>query len=54
MSRREPSLIRVVIVDDDPMVRMVLTLTLRSTDEIDAVGEAEDGEEVLLRQDTAD
>jgi DNA-binding NarL/FixJ family response regulator len=29
------------------MVRMCLKLALRSTDEIDAVGEAKDGEEAL-------
>ena len=43
----EPSPIRVVIVDDHPMVRTGLRLMLLSTEEIAVVGEAEDGEEAL-------
>jgi len=45
----EPSstCIRVVLVDDHPMVRMGLRLSLLSTEGIDVVGEAEDGEEAL-------
>jgi two-component system, NarL family, response regulator LiaR len=43
----EPSPVRVVIVDDHPMVRMGLSMTLLSTGEIAVVGEAEDGEEAL-------
>jgi two-component system, NarL family, response regulator LiaR len=43
----KPSPIRVVIVDDHPMVRVGLRMTLLSTEEIDVVGEAEDGEEAL-------
>ena len=42
-----PSPIRVVLVDDHPMVRMSLRLLLRSTEDIDVVGEAGDGEEAL-------
>lgn len=42
-----PSPIRVVLVDDHPMVRMSLRLLLCSTEEIDVVGEAADGEEAL-------
>jgi DNA-binding NarL/FixJ family response regulator len=37
----------VVLVDDHPMVRMSLRLLLRSTEDIDVVGEAGDGEEAL-------
>jgi two-component system, NarL family, response regulator LiaR len=43
----EPSPVRVVIVDDHPMVRMGLRMTLLSTGEIAVVGEAGDGEEAL-------
>jgi two-component system, NarL family, response regulator LiaR len=43
----KPSPIRVVIVDDHPMVRVGLRMTLLSTEEIDVVGEAEDGEDAL-------
>jgi DNA-binding NarL/FixJ family response regulator len=39
--------VRVVIVDDHPMVRMGLSMTLLSTGEIAVVGEADDGEEGL-------
>jgi DNA-binding NarL/FixJ family response regulator len=49
MSKPSPisSPIRVVLVDDHPMVRMSLRLLLRSTEDIDVVGEAGDGEEAL-------
>jgi DNA-binding NarL/FixJ family response regulator len=39
--------IRVVLVDDHPMVRMGLRLLLRSSEQVAVVGEAEDGEEAL-------
>jgi DNA-binding NarL/FixJ family response regulator len=38
-------LIRVLIVDDDPLVRVALTLTLGSAEDIELVGEAADGEQ---------
>ncbi len=39
--------IRVLVVDDDPMVRMGLTFLLDSVDDIDVAAEAGDGDEVL-------
>lgn len=42
-----PHPIRVVLVDDHPMVRMSLRMILCSTEDIEVVGEAEDGEEAL-------
>src|SRR5260221_5848227 len=47
MGEPSPTCIRVVLVDDHPMVRMGLRLSLLSTEGIDVVGEAEDGEEAL-------
>ena len=49
MSKPSPnsSPIRVVLVDDHPMVRMSLRMLLRSTADIDVVGEAADGEDAL-------
>lgn len=44
---RTPQPIRVVLVDDHPMVRMSLRMVLRSTDDIEVIGEAEDGEEAI-------
>jgi DNA-binding NarL/FixJ family response regulator len=42
-----PSPIRVVLVDDHPMVRKGLRMSLLSTEGIDVVGEAEDSEQAL-------
>ena len=44
--RREagPNPVRVVIVDDDALVRAALSMILRDDDAIETVGEAEDGE----------
>lgn len=39
--------VRVVIADDHPMYRFGLTATLAGNDEIEIVGEAADGEELL-------
>jgi DNA-binding NarL/FixJ family response regulator len=39
--------IRVVIVDDHPMVRLTLQLALQASEDIAVVGEAADGEEAL-------
>lgn len=47
MSKPFPTPLRVVIVDDHRMVRMGLKMILRSAEEIDVVGEAQDGEEAL-------
>ena len=41
-----PAPIRVLIVDDDPLVRSALRLMLSGSDEIALVGEAEDGSQV--------
>jgi DNA-binding NarL/FixJ family response regulator len=43
--------IRVLIVDDDPLVRSGLRMMLSGTDRIDVVAEAEDGSEVLAAVD---
>ena len=47
MGESSPVSMRVVLVDDHPMVRMGLRMMLRSIEAIDIVGEAEDGEEAL-------
>ncbi len=39
--------IRVLLVDDDPLVRSGLTFLLRSADDIEVVGEVGDGDEVV-------
>jgi DNA-binding NarL/FixJ family response regulator len=39
-------MIRVLIVDDDPLVRAGLSMILSGTDDIEVVGEAADGDEV--------
>ena len=39
--------IRVLIVDDDPLVRAGLVMMLGGTDQVEVVGEASDGSEVL-------
>src|SRR5260221_13505110 len=44
---RELGAIRLVIVDDHPMVRRSLRFALLAAQDIDVVGEAADGEEVL-------
>ena len=44
---REQGAIRLVIVDDHPMVRRSLRFALLAAQDIDVVGEAADGEEVL-------
>ena len=51
-----PAPIRVLIVDDDPLVRSALRLMLAGSDEIVLVGEAEDGSQVpsAVRQYTPD
>ncbi|MBM6405522.1 response regulator transcription factor [Phycicoccus sp. CSK15P-2] len=43
----DPALVRVVVVDDDPLVRSALRLMLGGHDDIVLVGEAADGEEAL-------
>lgn len=43
--------IRVLIVDDDPLVRSALALMLGGQSDIDVVGEAADGREALARVD---
>jgi DNA-binding NarL/FixJ family response regulator len=45
MREREP--IRVVVVDDHPMVRAGIAIMLLSTDDMELVGEAADGEEAV-------
>jgi DNA-binding NarL/FixJ family response regulator len=42
----EPDTVRVLIVDDDPLVRSGLTMMLDGTDGITVVGEAGDGDQV--------
>ncbi|MET7694969.1 response regulator transcription factor [Streptomyces sp. NPDC005483] len=44
-------LIRVLVVDDDPLVRSGLGLIFSGADDIDVVGEAEDGADVLTMVD---
>src|SRR5260370_13366263 len=44
---REQGAIRLVIVDDHPMVRRSLRFALLAAQDIDVVGEPADGEEVL-------
>jgi DNA-binding NarL/FixJ family response regulator len=44
---KEAGAIRVVIVDDHPMVRLTLQLALQVSEDIAVVGEAADGEEAL-------
>jgi DNA-binding NarL/FixJ family response regulator len=39
--------VRIVIVDDDPLVRSGLRMMLAGSDRVDVVGEAQDGSEVL-------
>jgi DNA-binding NarL/FixJ family response regulator len=41
------SSVRVLVVDDDALVRAGLTMMLRGTDAVEVVGEASDGSEVL-------
>ena len=43
----QPTRIRVVVVDDHPMVRMSLRMALLAAQDIDVVGEAADGEGAL-------
>jgi DNA-binding NarL/FixJ family response regulator len=43
----EATHIRVVLVDDHPMVRLSLRMALRAEQDIDVVGEAADGEEAV-------
>lgn len=38
--------VRVLVVDDDPLVRAALTMVLRGADGVEMVGEAADGDEV--------
>jgi NarL family two-component system response regulator LiaR len=45
----EPSRIRVLLVDDHDMVRRGLALFIQAYDELEMVGEAEDGAEALRR-----
>jgi DNA-binding NarL/FixJ family response regulator len=45
------SAVRVVIVDDDPLVRSGLRMMLAGSDRVDVVGEAQDGSEVLAAVD---
>jgi len=47
VERAELAPILVVIVDDDPMVRLVLLIVLSADPEIEVVGEAEDGTAAL-------
>lgn len=42
-----PSPVRVLIADDQPLVRMGITLVLDSAEDIDVVGEANSGEEAV-------
>jgi DNA-binding NarL/FixJ family response regulator len=43
--------VRVLIVDDDPLVRAGLVMMLGGTDQVEVVGEASDGSEVLAAVD---
>ncbi|MGW1108477.1 response regulator [Streptomyces sp. NPDC002540] len=45
--RSVPSAVRVLIADDQPLVRRGLALILRTASRIDVVGEADDGDEAL-------
>jgi DNA-binding NarL/FixJ family response regulator len=47
MTTSEPSTVGVLIVDDDPLVRAGLAMMLGGAPDIDVVGEAGDGSEVL-------
>jgi DNA-binding NarL/FixJ family response regulator len=46
MTESAPSGVRVLVVDDDPLVRAALTMVIGGTDDLIVVGEAADGDEV--------
>ncbi|HEV2461394.1 MAG TPA: response regulator transcription factor [Ktedonobacterales bacterium] len=43
----EPAVVRVVLVDDHPLVRLSLKVALSTAPDIEVVGDAADGEEAL-------
>ena len=47
--QRWPMAIRVILVDDEPDMRMLVRIMLERTDDIEVVGEAASGEEALAR-----
>jgi DNA-binding NarL/FixJ family response regulator len=49
--RREPGRIRVLLVDDDPLVRAGLRMMLAGADQVEVVAEVGDGREVLAALD---
>ena len=51
MSPTDPERVRVLVVDDDPLVRIGLTMLLGGTSRIQVVGEAGDGAEALAQVD---
>lgn len=52
MSDQPPDVIRVLLVDDEPMVRSGLAAIIGTTQDIVVVGEAADGDEALARIET--
>ncbi|KQQ44124.1 response regulator [Nocardioides sp. Leaf307] len=46
---RDAAVVRVLVVDDDPLVRSALVLMLGGQDDLEVVGEAVDGREALAR-----
>lgn len=52
MSDQPPDVIRVLLVDDEPMVRSGLAAIIGTTEDIVVVGEAADGDEALARIET--
>ena len=49
MSDQPPAAIRVLLVDDEPMVRSGLAAIIGTTDDVVVIGEAADGDEAMAR-----
>ena len=53
-ARAPEAAVRILVVDDDPLVRSALALVLGGQGDLDVVGEAADGREALARADGVD